>query len=262
MLRQHASRELQFALSVFRDGLEDGGCLICRAVARVEQRALFAFLYEGITAPDVMAKFVEGGGFCPQHFWRVMNIGINRWSVGQVEMATLCSQVILRAVEELLGRKRYRRQQGRFSLGGPEGKQTAIFPGRKCVFCHERHDREQSLVELLETVVEQEEFERVVTTQGLCLQHALIALTSWKRRDRVDWLSEIIRARSDKLILDLHSFLRKYDERFRDEPFGLEIDAVQRAAHFLAGLDLSRPEPEGRGSLAAGARGKEASRAE
>jgi hypothetical protein len=36
-----------------------------------------------MTAPNVLEKFVEGGGFFPRHFWWAMNIGINPWSVAR-----------------------------------------------------------------------------------------------------------------------------------------------------------------------------------
>lgn len=262
MLRRPAMSELQFALSVFRDGLEDGGCLICGAVARVEQRSLFAFLYEGMTAPDVLERFTEGGGFCPRHFWWVMNLGINPWSVGPVEIATLCKYVIPRAVDELQRSREKGDQAGLLSRARRAIKRTTAFPGKMCVFCIERLDREQSLVALLEMVVEREIFAQAVTTHGLCLHHAFRALNSWKCPDRIEWLSAIIRARSDRLVLDLRAFLRKYDDQFRDEPFGREIDAVHRAVQFLVGPDPARSEPIGGNRPEAGARGNEISGAE
>jgi Family of unknown function (DUF6062) len=238
-------RELKFALSLFQDALGLSGCLLCRALLQAERRSLFTFLYEGMSAPHVREKFLEGGGFCTRHFWWVMHVGRNRWGVGQVELAELCRQLVPRAAREIAeaGKSRPRVRILPFARAGKKKQEPpASFPGAGCMFCREWLERDQSLVALLEKLLDQAEFARALASHGLCSRHACLALTAWRHPGRRRQLSEILRGRSDQLVADLAEYLRKQDHRFRDEPFGREADVVVRAVEFLAGLDGARPE--------------------
>jgi Family of unknown function (DUF6062) len=247
MPARRSHRDLQFALSVFRDALGLGGCLLCRALLEAERRSLFTFLYEGMSAPHVREKFLNGGGFCPRHFWWVMHAGQNRWGVGRVEVADLCRQLVPQAAAEIAEAGESLPRSGVLSFARAKKKKqrsSTLFPGAACIFCREGLEREQRLVELLEKLLDQEEFARALSAHALCFRHARLALTAWKQPGKRQRLSEILRIRCDQLVTDLSEYLRKQDYRFRDEPFGREADVVDRAVEFLAGLDLARPEAE------------------
>lgn len=234
MSNARANGEGVFARMVFRDALEAGGCLVCRAVADMDQRSIYSFLYEGIEAPSVLARFLAGGGFCPRHFRQVAELGVNRWSVGCVETAILCRHMLPRATREAaeLGRSR---ETIRLLSAGGGGADTPLFPGRDCMFCKESAEQEARFVALLETATEDEALSSAIANGGLCLPHGYAALKHWRGRRRVEWLRAQIEAQSERLAKDLQEYLRKYDERFRREPFGGEIDVVERAVGFLAG---------------------------
>lgn len=238
------SRELQFARSVFRDVMESPGCAVCQALARVEQDSLYSFLYEGMTSPDVLERFQKGGGFCSRHFWWAMNVPANRWGVGRVELAALCRGLVPRAAAALARVGKARGAARLFPRPRARKRPAPPLPGGDCIFCAELAAREESFVTLLEEVLEQEEFARAVSAEGLCARHSALALASWQRPARVEWLREVIRAQAARLAAGLDEFLRKYDHRYRDLPFGPEVDIVDRAARFLAGLDSSRPRAE------------------
>jgi len=237
MPKANTGDELQYALSVFRHGLERGGCLVCRALADAESRSLHSFLYEGMTTAHVLVRFLAGGGFCAQHFRRAMRLGVNRWSVGCVELAILCRQVLPRASGEAQEIRAGRRRGRLFPPAGPGRKQAAMFPGRNCIFCLEGKEREDQFVRLLEWVAEREEFSRAISAGGTCLPHGTMALAAWSSHARVEKLWEILQARSAQLAGEINAFLEKYDERHRKEAFGAEIDAVEHAADFLAGWE-------------------------
>ena len=224
--------ESGFARMVFREALETGGCLVCRAVAEVEQRSVYSFLYEGMTTPSVLARFLAGGGFCARHFRQVAELGVNRWAVGCVETAILCRHILPRATREAA---EMARERGALRLLAGGQSSGPLFPGRECIFCQESREQEERFVALLEAATEDEGLRSAVANGGLCLPHGYAALARWKGRRRVEWLRAQIEARSERLAKDLQEYLRKYDERFRREPFGAEIDVVERAVDFLAG---------------------------
>jgi Family of unknown function (DUF6062) len=239
--------DLKFALSLFRDALGTRGCVLCRTLLQAERRSLFTFLYEGMGAPHARERFLEGGGFCPRHFWWVMHVGHNRWGVGPVELAELCRQLVPRAAAAIAaaGKSRPRARALPFARARKNKQELpASVPGAGCIFCREWLEREPRLVALLEKLLDQEEFSRALAAHGLCFRHACLAVAAWQQPGKRRQLSEILRARSDQLVADLAEYLRKQDHRFRDEPFGREADVVERAVEFLAGLDLARPEAD------------------
>lgn len=259
MKKANPGGELQFALSVFREGLERGGCLVCRALADAEARSLHSFLYEGMTTAHVLVNFLAGGGFCPRHFRRATRLGVNRWSVGCVELAILCGQVLPRAAAEAVEIGARRKKRGLFAAAPGIRKQTLQFPGRNCVFCQEWNEREEGFVKLLELVAEREDFSAALAAGGLCLPHGALALASWISNTRAERLRQTVRARADRMAAAIKLFLQKYEERHRKEPFGAEIDAVDQAVDFLAGLEAEGED--GRGARpAAGTAGGSAAR--
>jgi hypothetical protein len=232
--------ETRFALNLFRDGLERGGCLICRALGRIEEQSVFSFLYEGMSEPHALRRFVEGGGFCPRHFWWVMHMGLNRWGVGIVEVATLSREIVRAAMSGLSKDKRARDQPTRSWFVHLRKQRSES----RCMFCCELREREQALVELLEGLAGRSEFASALSETGICFPHARMSLNTWKQPGKAEMLLEFVRFRSNVFLGQLNEFLRKYDYRHKDEPFGPEIDVVQRAVEFLAGRDRSRRERE------------------
>jgi uncharacterized protein DUF6062 len=250
MRKTNTGDELQFALSVFRDGLERGGCLVCRALADAESRSLHSFLYEGMTTAPALLAFLAGGGFCPQHFRWAMRLGVNRWSVGCVELAILSRHILPRAAKEAAGIRAARGRGRLFARQRTAKSSPTLFPGRDCIFCQEWKEREERFVNLLELVVDRAEFSPAVSAGGLCLPHSAKALSAWKSDQRAEKLSRVLQAKIDTLGGNLKAFLEKYEERQRNEPFGPEIDAVEHAADFLNGFEPQRSGPQGEGPTA------------
>jgi Family of unknown function (DUF6062) len=246
MAKTDTSGELGFALSVFRKGLEDGGCLVCRALADAEERSLHSFLYEGMTTAPVLLAFLARGGFCPHHFRMAMHLGVNRWSVGCVELAILCRHILPLAANEAAGIHAQRGRRRLFARRRAPEKST-LFPGRDCIFCQEWKEREGRFVGLLELVAEREEFSAALASGDTCLPHGAMALAGWESNLRAERLWKVLQSSSDRLAAGLKSFLEKFDDRHRHEPFGTEINALDRAVDFLSAL-----EPNRRAALAHG----------
>lgn len=147
-------------------------------------------------------------------------------------MAILCEDVLRKAqaaVERIQPSKNGRRR----------GSKT-FEPGSACIFCSEKRQKEQALVEVLEELSEEDEFAAPLKAGRLCLEHVQLALNTWKDSAKHEWLNAALRERSETLAADLQEFIRKHDYQFRDEPKGREQDSVRRSAEFLFGTRYSR----------------------
>jgi hypothetical protein len=236
------SREVRrsepLAWSSFDEAVRAGGCAVCRVVQDQQERALFSFLYEGMTNPDVSEKFLGGGGFCAEHFRAVMRLGTNRWSVGVVELGMLSERLLARASELLSpsGNRSRRKGLGRFAFH-MRRRDDAPFPGRDCMFCRERGEWEGNAVGVLEDLVKDADLAAGIERNGLCLRHGQMGLQRWREPARRVWLAGLLDRTATRLRGELREFLRKYDYRFGQEPFGPEADVVPRAVEFLAGTE-------------------------
>jgi len=124
-------------------------------------------------------------------------------------------------------RKRSRRVSGRKNRRGLEGKGV----------CGERGEWEEGAVDVLEKLRADGEMAAGLERNGLCLRHGLLGLERWREAANREWLAGILQEAASRLREELREFLRKYDYRFGDEPFGEEEDAVSRAVDFLAGTE-------------------------
>ena len=227
-------RLLPMVYGALEDAFELGGCVVCQALRKVEQRSLFSFLYEGMMGADARQKFVEGGGFCPRHFRLAVSMGKGSGYVGTFSIAALC-QPLITSTDEMLRTSAQRQPLSR----AMRKKRAApgVSPGENCVFCREGRDREQDLIGALETLREDRDAALLLKRNGLCRRHSQSAMDTWKQVDARKWLAEAIHRRTAELQKDLGEFLGKHDYRRRSEPPGREADVVGRAMEFLLGIE-------------------------
>jgi hypothetical protein len=137
-----------------------GGCGICNAVRAAERKGIHSFLYEGMMFPFVRQQFLDGGGFCLRHFWIAKEIEDETWPTGGFGMAILCEGLThlagaglseVAALEPNARRTLLRRREAHMFL-----------PGHDCMFCKDNRKKEQFLAEVLENLVDEEEFQKAL----------------------------------------------------------------------------------------------------
>ena len=216
-----------------------GGCGICNAVRAAERKGIHSFLYEGMMFPFVRQKFLDGGGFCLRHFWMAKEIEDETWLTGGFGVAILCESLThladaglseVAAVEPNSRPTLLRRREAHVFL-----------PGHDCMFCQDNREKEQSLAEVLETLIDEDEFRNSLTTHGLCVRHGQLALQTWKDQAKKRELFVQLETRVNELAADLREFIRKRDYQYRSEPPGREQDSVLRAIRFFVGPDPCGP---------------------
>jgi hypothetical protein len=222
------------------DTLRLGECLVCSNLLYSERRAIHSFLWEGMMSSQVRGKFLKGGGFCSRHFWIAKRIEDDCWPAGGIGIAILCENLVAHAIADL---------PRETDLGRPEHmnpfrrKRDIQVPlhGFDCMFCRDWLEREESLIETLEYLGNNPTWSQKLEQSPLCVHHALLALRIWRDTEDKQQARSALETRLRELQADLNEFIRKHDWNHRDEPFGRERDAVERAIQVLTGLARQFP---------------------
>jgi Family of unknown function (DUF6062) len=217
-----------------------GGCVICNEVHAAERKGIHSFLYEGMMFPFVRQKFLDGGGFCLRHFWMAKEIEDETWPTGGFGMAILCES-LTRLADTGLSEAAAVEPNARPTLR--KRREAHVFlPGHDCMFCQDNRDKEQFLAEVLEALIDEDEFKRPLATHGLCIRHGELAVQIWTDQEKRKALFAQLKTRVSELAADLREFIRKRDYQFRSEPPGQEQDSVLRAMRFFVGPDPCGPK--------------------
>jgi Family of unknown function (DUF6062) len=214
-----------------------GGCAICHAVHASECKGIHSFLHEGMMFPLVRQKFLDGGGFCPRHFWMAKEIEEITWQTGGFGLAILCEELTRladRALDDLASSE----SKTRPTILKQRAMTKSFLPGHDCMFCQDNREKERFLTEALEELVDEEEFQMPLAEYGLCIRHGQLAVETWKPSSQRHQLSVRLKAQIAELSADLREFIRKRDYQHRNETPGRERDSVFRAMRFFV-----RPNP-------------------
>ena len=89
--------------------------------------------------------------------------------------------------------------------------------------------------QVLEELVDEEEFHKPLAEHGLCIRHGELSLQTWKDARKRNELFSQLEVQLSDLAADLGEFIRKRDYQHRNEVPGREQDSVLRAMQFLVG---------------------------
>jgi hypothetical protein len=214
--------------------------VICWDAVLSEQRSIFTFLYEGMMSREVREDFLKGGGFCPNHFRLAEQIEKESWPAGGIGIAILCEQLVAQARAGIDVVARMPNRTTRWQLKRKQPVDVFV-AGSGCIFCRENREREEGRVRVLEELIEDEDFSRSLSSKGLCVRHAQMALRLWKDPGKRQWLQRIVRQQLAELEADLREFIEKHDYQRRREPLGRENCAVSKAMNLLVGAVSASP---------------------
>jgi hypothetical protein len=222
-----------------RDACAETGCPVCRLTLRAVSRYIASVDYEYVNEPDVRAEVERAQGFCNTH--------AQQWlREGHVLAVALVYEGILdrlrRGVERAGPGDRGGRLTAVGSRLGRRGRGVApdsLRPEGGCPVCRERDETEAHLLRVLgEGLAAAEDDLRAAFRQsdGLCLLHLRLALSTIGNAEAGDALRAATLAHQERLMRQLREIVRKHDYRFRDEPSGEERGAATRAVAHVAGL--------------------------
>jgi hypothetical protein len=224
-----------FTASALREALSKPGCVICEALNTSVRRYLFSFLYEGMMSADARQHFLQGGGFCAQHFLQAKQIERDSWAEG-FGVAILCEDLLDRILAGLDGLQLSQNgAKRRLSLKHRKNSLRRL-TGERCMVCEVAQESETHYIEALEELLGDSRFaDRYRESGGLCLSHLPVAIHSWTSLAVIDLARQLGKKHAQRLIAELQEFQRKHDYQYKHEPRGAEWSSPDRAIEFLTG---------------------------
>ena len=227
----------------------DCECPLCLLNDGVEQGGVEYFLGESVMEPDQRIE-VNEKGFCARHFRQMYDAG-NRLGLA------LMSQTYMKQTLDKLrknaekqrecaaaeaGKTVFRRFGGRKgdAMQGPMDELKALMD--TCVFCERvRRTMERYVYTILYMYKNEAEFPALLKkSRGLCLKHyAELLETAPKHlhgdvlKHFVDDLTNVEAQNLERLSGEVDWFIKKFDYRNQNEPWGTSRDAVRRAVNKL-----------------------------
>ena len=214
------------------------GCPVCRIMEEASASYVDALFYEQVTDVGVRRKLRQAHGLCNWHSWRISQTPMAALGVAIIAQ-DLLEEECARLAE--LQRQPFWRRIGkhveahlshRALLAYLRGwRRRSSCPACHAVQAHEQHALE-TLLNCLDDEVGARQFE---ASFGICVPHLVRAAAYCPSDSRLVALIEMQRGKQARLLAELEEFCRKHDYRFRDQAWGTESDAWQRAIEVLVG---------------------------
>ena len=216
------------------------GCPMCSLYKKLEDNELDIILGAAMMEPDIRIQTNEKG-FCGKHFDIMFNMK-NRLGLALIIESHLSHNII----KTLKG--------GPINLSGKNKNKKLEKQKTNCYVCWRI---EQSLIKMLETTAllwqrEKEFKEKLLNQPYFCMSHYSSLLYTGEyilpKKSYADFAADcrkVMVKYAEKLYEDVSWFVKKFDYRYEDEPWGDSKDAVERAIKFLSGykdLELIRKQ--------------------
>lgn len=224
---------------------QDCECPVCLLHARVEAGDVDYFLGESVMEPSQRIE-VNKKGFCDRHFKMMYDVG-NR--LGLALMTQTYMKQTLKALKDNAQRARHAGAEGGLSIfRRRKGGGLADAAGEirsitgSCALCERlRVSMERYIYTIIYMYLHEPEFPALLAaSKGMCLEHyaqtlemAEQQLSGDKLKSFVETLTEIELKSFDRLTGEVDWFIRKFDYRNADEPWGNSRDAVKRSVNKL-----------------------------
>lgn len=220
---------------------EDDECLLCVIQQKTDKMYTESFLGGSVTSPETRVQ-VNEHGFCPYHF-RKLYAQKNR-----LGLALLTHTYMRETVRQLQSKAKKlpldTKKKFTFSKNGNEFKQFEEFTNwlenkhNECMVCKKVNEAmDRYIYTMLYLFKTSESFRYgIENSKGLCLQHlkrsVQIACDKFGTKGASDWLKCImpVMYRSfERIDGELDWFEKKFDYRYREEPWGTAEDSLVRA---------------------------------
>jgi hypothetical protein len=218
------------------------GCAVCRLSAQSAEQYFDAVLWELVNDSGVRSELNQARGYCQQHGWLLDRAGAALGTAILLRgvVKTLLDAVEANPVAEVSDSAWQELWSGLDKSRGAKataGLVRALSPQSPCPVCARVGVREQEALRFLLTHLDGPEalLDAYRASDGLCLDHVRKALAWVPSEAAARTLVAAQREVWQRLHGELGEFIRKNDQRFRDEAFGAEKDAWRRALEAISG---------------------------
>jgi hypothetical protein len=201
------------------------GCVVCLVLRRYEAKStIHAFLYEGMMFLSVRADFLRTGGFCAYHFQMAKDIEQECWPAGGIGLAILCDVLLKETDRSLVAAQANNRVSSLQEFASH----------KNCIFCSELRDKESRILEVVETVLNQPDFQSILNPGRMCLQHAWSAEAIGEQSEYRMRVLSAVKAFIEQTGPQLKNVISRHDFRESESGNQLDTQSVDRAMKFLA----------------------------
>ena len=219
-----------------QEALAQPDCAVCRLKGMATERYLDRLLWESVNDPGLRHDIRHAQGFCREHAWAMVSPGaalgvaiishdVLKGLIGTLENARFgpLPALSLRRIREGLRRDE--------PAAATAELVARLVPQAECLACiHAREMEEGWVSTLVEHLLgEGGLLAAYEASAGLCLPHFRQALARVRDEAVFKALVDAQRRIWERLAGQLSERIRKSDFRFRDESWGEESDAWQRA---------------------------------
>ena len=226
---------------------EDNECLLCVVQQKTDKMYSEAFLGGSVMSPETRVK-VNEHGFCSRHF-HILYEQKNR--LGLALMTHTYMRETVRQLRDKEKKLPLNAKKKFFAAkNGDEFRQFEDF----CRWIEDKHDdcmvckkvdeaMERYTYTMLHLFKNSEEFRRKLgESRGLCVHHLKqsveIANSKYNSAVAAEWLKFIMPVEYkafERLDGELDWFIKKFDYRYREEPWGTSEDSLVRALQKMVG---------------------------
>ncbi|MEM2902429.1 MAG: DUF6062 family protein [Candidatus Bathyarchaeia archaeon] len=237
-------------------------CPFCWLLERSETRYLETFYSEYVKDSWYRGKVIRSRGFCRYHFYRMLDYALKHFEkLGLALVLENIAEARFKDLKELcfvsrdLPQLKLKGSLSLFTNSGSKDRTKAVarFMLRvksmlkdgsvACPACDYMEEDDKINVDTLAFMLTTNTsfLKRFEEGKGLCLPHLLRLFESLKASSKMavpslaEKLLSLELKNFSRLASELKEIIRKHDYRFHDEPWGSEIDAVERTVLKLIG---------------------------
>lgn len=238
-------------------------CMFCTISRHIELQKVEKYLGASLMDPNTRIE-VNKSGFCQKHLKMLNDSGINKLGVALLLHSILTDQkpVILSSIEQAkkrisLNRKSLITVNSKNISTSIEKTITTINKASdSCIICYSINKTMQRYYKTFFHLWKNdtEYHEKFLKSKGICLPHIASILefskSSLSKKEQIKFLEEIYELTAKSLeteLFDLNHFIKKYDYRSNELPWGNSKDSVERTTNKLEGWCVGKePNPEDR----------------
>ena len=210
---------------------KDAGCPFCTIYRQFEENELSLILGASMMEPDIRIKTNEAG-FCKEHFNKMLTMG------KKLPLALILESHLDTVSEKLKANKLMP------TLGAKKSSDALNNLAKSCYICDRLdYNFERVMNNAVYLFASDETFRRKCAAQPcFCIEHYAAFLTAGKNglkgqsfNEFYKCISRIEEAYIKTIKENISFFAKKFDYRYKDEPWGDAKDAVEKTIEVLCG---------------------------
>ena len=244
MVKDHKNLGNFAIFEAFEDNSE---CPICELVQKNQDRYIDLMYLEWVNDEDFRER-LKSEGFCKRHFSILYDKN------DKLGLAIILSYMFSDTLDNMndsmpdVNNKVFTNMLTQKILGKQHTKNDIFSEPQNCIICNYNESIEQGIIkEIFKLWNKNKEFTDLISnSKGFCMHHSNLMISNAPKYLKADQASNFVniinsiqRQNLKRIENELHWFIRKFDFRFRNEPWNGTEDSPKRAINKLMGYIIN-----------------------